>query len=165
MSNNGNNASAHLMKASSNPKKSNVNIPIYGGKEPFGSLNAFDYYGSLQRIRESIENDQLFDLTLGKAAKIARYEPKYFSTFFRQKVGISFVVWRTGLRVSKARELIMGCDHSLAYVCSAAGFGNMRTFERAFKKYTGKSPREYKQNISRAIKKKNFAERFTRIAE
>jgi hypothetical protein len=53
-------------------------------------LDAFDYYGCLRRIKQSLDEDALHNLTLQKAAKVACLEPTYFSTFFQKKSGYQF---------------------------------------------------------------------------
>jgi transcriptional regulator GlxA family with amidase domain len=144
------------MRTNNNGEKSSSNVHTSREKDNFGSLstlNAFKYYECLRRIKEAVEKDSLHKLTLEEVAKIACREPKYFSSFFRKKVGITFVAWRTYLRINKAKELIRTSDYSLTYVCSSAGFGDMRTFERAFKKYTGQSPRGFKQSICTGLDK------------
>jgi AraC-like DNA-binding protein len=108
---------------------------------------AFDYYCSLRKLKEGVGNHSPVELSLQAAARVACLEPKYFSSFFRKKVGISFITWRNCLRVNKAIEIISKSDYSMAHVADAAGFNDLRTFERAFKRYTGMTPRDFKKSI------------------
>ena len=107
---------------------------------------AFTYYGRLKKIRDFVNENYAEEIPLQKAAQIAAMERTYFSTFFRQKVGITFSEWLRLLRVSRAIEMISTSNYSISHVAFAVGFGDLRTFERAFKQYTGKTPSEFKRS-------------------
>ena len=78
---------------------------------------------------------------------LAGLERKYFSAFFHSKVGATFTEWVRILRVSRAMELMRIHDNSIVRVAFAAGFQDVRTFERAFKRYVGVSPRAYRASV------------------
>ena len=43
-------------------------------------------------------------------------------------------------------ELIKANDSSITHIAYEVGFGDLRTFERAFKKYTRMTPMEFKKS-------------------
>lgn len=86
-------------------------------------------------------------ISLGAAAKLAGLERKYFSAFFHSKVGATFTEWVRILRVSRAMELMGVRDDSIVRIGFAAGFQDVRTFERAFKRYVGVSPKAYRASV------------------
>jgi len=51
------------------------------------------------------------------------------------------------LRVSRAMELMRIHDNSIVRIAFAAGFQDVRTFERAFKRYMGVSPKAYRASV------------------
>lgn len=108
---------------------------------------AFAYYARLERVRTYIEQNLSDRISLKTAARIAGLEEKYFSAFFRAKTGICFKQWLTRLRVSYAAEMMASRDHSITNVALAAGFQDLRTFERAFKQHFGMTPRAYKHRV------------------
>lgn len=108
---------------------------------------AFKYYAALRRLGEYIERNSTRGLSLGKAAEIAGMETHYFSTFFREKVGVAFSVWRGDLRIRSAKELMRSSDYAISEVAFRSGYNELRTFERAFKKRTGLTPREFKRRV------------------
>jgi AraC-like DNA-binding protein len=78
--------------------------------------------------------------------KVGALESSYFYTYFRAKVGITFTEWLRQVRVKKAMELIKASDFSITEVAYEVGFGDLRTFERAFKKHTLMTPIEFKKS-------------------
>ncbi|MDA2939275.1 AraC family transcriptional regulator, partial [Acidobacteria bacterium AH-259-A15] len=84
---------------------------------------------------------------LKEAAQIAGLEKKYFSVFFHEKVGMTFTGWLAHVRVARAMELIKTRNYSITEVAYAVGFGDLRTFQRAFKKCTTLTPREFKNSV------------------
>src|SRR3989442_6887071 len=97
---------------------------------------AFRYYSSLRRIKQHVEARYSDAIPLQTAARIACLEKKYFSAYFHTKVGITYTRWLTSVRIAKAMDLIRNADDSLTHIAAEVGFGDLRTFERAFKKFT-----------------------------
>jgi YesN/AraC family two-component response regulator len=108
---------------------------------------AFSYYSCLKRVKEYVESHRSESVPLQTAAKIASLETKYFSAFFHRKVGITYKDWLTTLQITNAKRLIMAVDSRLTDVASEAGFKDLRTFERAFKKYTSQTPMNFKKLV------------------
>jgi transcriptional regulator GlxA family with amidase domain len=108
---------------------------------------AFEYYSRLRKVREYAEKHLADDLSLDTAARVAGMDKKYFSRFFYAKTGCHYRDWVASLRVRRAMDMIQTADHSIARVAFAVGFGDIRTFERAFKKHTGKTARAYKRSV------------------
>jgi two-component system response regulator YesN len=108
---------------------------------------AFQYYHRLRDIKRFIEEHYTEEISLKKAARVAGLEKKYFSTFFHRKVGVGFKHWLTHVRVARAMDLIKTEDYTISEVAYSAGFKDMRTFERAFKKCTNRTPRDFKNRV------------------
>ena len=108
---------------------------------------AFEYYSRLRRVKEHVDEYYSEEISLEKAAQIAATEKTYFSTFFHQKVGITFTDWLRRLRVAKAIEILKTRNQSICDIAFEVGFGDLRSFERAFKRYTNLTAREFKKSI------------------
>ena len=108
---------------------------------------AFQYYPALRRIEIYIQENYFEEVSLETAARIAGLDRKYFSTFFHQKVGVSFCHWLMQTRINKALDFLESEDHSITEIAFAVGYQDLRTFERAFKKCTGRTPSEIKKSI------------------
>jgi two-component system response regulator YesN len=94
-----------------------------------------------------VEHHGTAGLSLWRAAEIACLEPKYFSAYFREKVGLTFSAWRRRVRVAHAQTLIRAADADMEEVASAAGFGSVRTFERAFQRCVGQTPGAFRDLV------------------
>jgi AraC-like DNA-binding protein len=108
---------------------------------------AFQYYSRLRRVKKHVDQYYSEEISLEKAAQIAATEKTYFSTFFHKKVGITFTDWLRQIRVAKAIEIIKTRNQSICDIAFEVGFGDLRTFERAFKRYTNLTAREFKKSI------------------
>jgi len=108
---------------------------------------SFDYYPRLNKLREYVEQNYSEPISLKQAAEIAALETSYFSFYFRAKVGITFTKWLRQVRVEKAMDLMITRDFSITEVADEVGFGNLRAFERAFKKQTRMTPTEFKKSV------------------
>jgi len=113
-----------------------------------GTDQKLDYYPRLNRLREYVEKSYSEPISLKKAASVAALESSYFSSYFHAKVGITFTEWLRQVRISKAVELMKASDFSITEVAYEVGFGDLRTFERAFKKHTLMTPMEFKKSVA-----------------
>ena len=106
---------------------------------------AFNYYPRLKRVQEFVEESYCEPLTLEDVAEVAAMEKTYFSSFFHQKIGVTFRVWLQYVRIKKALELLSTRDQSITDVAFAVGFGELSTFQKAFKRWTNLTPRDFKK--------------------
>ncbi len=108
---------------------------------------AFDYYGRLGKVKKFVELHYAEQVTLKTAADVACLEKKYFSTFFHAKIGVRFIDFVSYLRVDHAKQLMRQEDTSISEISALVGFHNRRTFERAFRKWTGTSPSQFRDAV------------------
>lgn len=104
----------------------------------------FAYYERLDRVREYVEGNLDVPIHLTDAARVANLSPSYFSTFFREKTGIPFGQWVTQLRIERAKRRLTERNLQITEVAYESGFRDLRTFQRAFKRYTGETARSFK---------------------
>ena len=106
---------------------------------------AFDYYRRLGKVKLFVESNLARPIAVEQAADIAGLSPGYFSTFFRQKTGVRFTTWVTHLRVEEAKRRLASNNESITHLAYAAGYRDLRTFERAFKRCTDETPVAFKK--------------------
>jgi AraC-like DNA-binding protein len=111
---------------------------------------ALRYYPALDRVDQYVHAHISHPLSLQDAARVAHLERKYFSAFFRSKVGIPFREWLRLLRIRRAMELMRVRWELIPRIAFAAGFGDVRSFERAFKRVTGMTPEAFRSAIEQA---------------
>ena len=109
-----------------------------------GNPEAFRYYVRLSRIRTWLTDNYSENASLTAAAEVVGLNAKYFSRFFRAKTGVRFSDWVNAVRVQRATELLRQNNWNVTLVAFEVGYKDLRTFERAFKKYVGVTAREYR---------------------
>jgi len=121
-------------------------LDVLGPEQRFHH-EAFSYYDRLSAVLQFVTAHVSKPISLDAAAKLAGLERKYFSAFFHSKVGATFSEWVRILRVRRAMDLMRVHEDSIPRTAFAAGFQDVRTFERAFKRYVGMSPQAYRASV------------------
>ncbi len=84
------------------------------------------------------------DLTLETLATSFGITPQYASKLYKDGSGSNFQETLQMLRVEKSKALLNRRDMTLQQICLEVGFSNTAAFRRAFKKYEGITPSEYR---------------------
>lgn len=111
---------------------------------------AFTDVARLARLRRFVDEHYADPLPLEAAARIAGLEKTYFSTFFRRKTGVGYHSWLRWVRVQRALALMERHELGITAIAFEVGFGDLRTFERAFRMCTGHCPRDNHRRIGRS---------------
>jgi two-component system response regulator YesN len=86
------------------------------------------------------------DICMDDAAKETNLSYHYFSKFFKDSTGKSFVEYLTELRVDKSRELLRQTNDSIKEICYKIGYSDPNYYCKIFKRVTGMTPTEYRDN-------------------
>ena len=107
-----------------------------------GTSRPLDY---IDKALHCMRAEYMSDLNVNKLAARLNLDRSYFSTLFKEKVGVSPAKFLADLRLSKAAELM--CDHGKSPSTAAAsvGYPDLYHFSKAFKQKYGLSPREYQK--------------------
>jgi AraC-like DNA-binding protein len=73
------------------------------------------------------------------------------SKIFKAGTGMSFSEYLLQLRMKRSQDLLRGSQQSIAAIAEEVGYVNYTTFKRAFIRYAGISPRDYR-NGAAAVK-------------
>lgn len=84
------------------------------------------------------------DLTLASLAEQFFVEHSYFSRLFRQEMGENVMLYIARTRIRHAMEYIREGEKSLTEIALLTGYDDYTYFNRVFRKMTGQSPREYR---------------------
>lgn len=71
--------------------------------------------------------------------------PNYFSSVFKKELDQSAVNYITEVRMEKAREYLKDTDLSVIEIAENVGYEDSQYFFRVFKKTTGVTPLQYRQ--------------------
>lgn len=95
-----------------------------------------------------LENFQNNEFSMNQAAAMVNLSPGYFSTLFRQETGVSFVEYLTGIRLEKAKALLMCTNMRSSEIAYEVGYKDAHYFSYIFKKVCGCTPKEYRARKS-----------------
>jgi len=93
-----------------------------------------------------------YDISLQRVSKAVNMSSCYFSLLFKQESGQSFVSYLTDLRIEKAKYLLQYTDQKAYEIAFAIGYDNPSYFSTLFKKNTGLSAKEYRQQFNNSKK-------------
>jgi len=96
------------------------------------------------KTRKFIEEHSGEELSLPRVAKAVNIHPNYLSERFKQVTGMNFVDYVARTRFEKACKLLRHGSLRISDVAFAAGFQSLSQFNRVFKRFSGKSPTQYR---------------------
>lgn len=92
-------------------------------------------------------NYDLSDSSLKSLAEKIRINPVYLSRYFKEKTGMNFIDYLIKRKMEKAEDLLFSTNLPIVEISELVGYSNEKNFSRAFKKYHGVSPAEYRHAI------------------
>lgn len=96
------------------------------------------------KMKKYIEQNYCRKITLDELAEELHANRSYLSRLYKSKSGVNLFDDILKMRIERAKELIRKTDVKVYEVSEAVGFDDTGYFSRVFKKYTGVSPKEYK---------------------
>ncbi len=85
------------------------------------------------------------NLTIERVCEELKVSPAYFRALFKRETGQTFHQYLTGLRMSRAMEMLRTTTLKTAEVAQRSGLGEPSYFSYAFKKYFGVSPSQVRK--------------------
>lgn len=105
------------------------------------------YENVIEKAQSFIDKNYMKDISLDDVSRYCDISSYYFSKLFKQKTGENYVEYLNKVRIDNAKKLLEK-GISIKSVCSSVGFSDPNYFSRAFKKYEGVTPTEYKEGRS-----------------
>jgi AraC family transcriptional regulator len=109
-----------------------------------GGLASWQMRIVTQHIEEHV-GEQISLVTL---AKLARLSQAHFCRAFKQSFGVPPHEYHVQRRIEKAKALLAEREASVTDVGFALGYSHTSSFSVAFRKITGRSPREFRRDFS-----------------
>ena len=100
---------------------------------------------TVSRACKYIQENFQRELSLDDVSKEVNVSPYYFSKLFKEEVGENFIEYLTALRISNAKMLLKRPVLSIREAGLQSGYADPNYFSRIFKKQTGMTPREYRE--------------------
>ncbi|MBE6883032.1 MAG: AraC family transcriptional regulator [Ruminococcaceae bacterium] len=98
--------------------------------------------GVLEKVIRYVEENYRENITLSDAARAIGYSESYISRCFHQTAGINFRRFLNYYRIQYVCRN-MSDKKGISELALAAGFQNLRSFNRAFQESMGMAPRDY----------------------
>lgn len=99
----------------------------------------------IEKAEAYIDSNYMKELSLDDVSSYCNISSYYFSKLFKQETGENYVEYLNKVRIENAKRLLNESDSSIKEVCYSVGFSDPNYFSRAFKKYEGVTPSEYKE--------------------
>jgi two-component system, response regulator YesN len=109
------------------------------GETPFG--NSRDVIESVKRYIDEKFSEQI---DLNCIADMTRLNARYFCRIFKEETGTTYFEYLTSRRLAAARRLLEQTDKPVHEIAAETGFINKKNIARAFRKYLGMTPSEYR---------------------
>mgnify|MGYP001792425568 CR=1 FL=1 len=110
---------------------------------------------AIWKARKYIEEHSGEELSLTKVAKVVNMNANHRSENFKLVTGVNFVEYVARTRFNTACELLRNPDLRISEIAFATGFQSLSQFNRVFKRFSGKSPTQYRatQRIARRARR------------
>lgn len=128
-----------------------------GFKEALNSYSKHEYIGNYNlksenrmiiiNAKEYIKKNIDKDISLEKLAFFLGLSPNYFSSIFSKETGESYIQYLINQRIELAKILLEENSYKIYDIAKRVGYPNAHYFSRIFKKITGVTPQEYKENL------------------
>lgn len=99
----------------------------------------------IERIQIYVQHNYQKDLSVEFVSSLFYMNRSYCSHLFKQKTGEKFVDYLNQLRIHKSKELLVHTDKKMYHIAKAVGYDNAKYFFRVFKKMTGVTPEQYRE--------------------
>lgn len=87
----------------------------------------------VNKVKAFVEKNYMHDIGIAQIAYSLGITPNYLSALFHRKSGTTFLRYLTGVRMSRARELLAQPDSRVNRVAREVGYYSSRHFARLFK--------------------------------
>lgn len=122
---------------------------IYGFTEDFIEYTQYKRKTEVRKeileIEDYVRMHYSEEIDLNTAADMVNMSPAHFSNIFKKETGVNFSAYLTKVRMSVAKRLLQDPQVLIYQAAEQTGYANAGYFGKAFKKYYGVSPEEYKR--------------------
>lgn len=99
------------------------------------------------RVIEHIHSNLDEKITVERMASIACLSASHFGRVFRKETGRAPMEYVNGLRLERAKKLLLAGDRSVTEIALQCGFGSPSYFSACFQKEYRMTPKEYRKNV------------------
>ncbi len=97
--------------------------------------------GAIEYIRQNLDRD----ISRGEIADAVFLNPEYLSRLFKKETGVSLNEFIITEKIEQAKSMLEGTDIPVSLIALKTGYANFSYFSQVFRRHTGCSPMEYRQ--------------------
>lgn len=101
----------------------------------------------VSRMRHYVEEHYMEDISVLDIASAFGYSEAYFCKLFKQNFGKNFVTYLTEYRVELAKKALEDLSCNVKEVGQRVGYADSNYFTKVFRRITGMSPSEYRNQL------------------
>lgn len=105
------------------------------------------------KARSYIQDHLEEELSLRIVAKFVQISANHLSETFKEVTGVNFVEYIARRRFAKACLLLLDPDLRVSEIAFEVGFQSLSQFNRVFKKFSGRSPTDYRAHEFHRVKR------------
>ncbi|MBO7745735.1 response regulator [Paenibacillus sp. MWE-103] len=98
----------------------------------------------IRLVKDYIKTHLQHPLTLAEVADYVHFNPTYFSEYFKEKSGETFIHYVTRMKIEQAKTMLADPTVKITYVSEYLGYKDPRSFSKMFKIFLGMTPTEYR---------------------
>jgi len=91
-------------------------------------------------------------ITLAEIARASHLSVSRLAHIFKEQMGITIIDYLTGVRIERAKELLLATDQNCTEICFEVGYNNQSYFTRTFKELVGMTPLQFRAKNRRREK-------------
>ena len=110
--------------------------------------------GHVDAAVKYIKENYASELKVEHIAEKLCVDRKYLRNLFTEHMGMSTMDFLMQTRMTRAEELLADESLSVTLVASSVGYRDVLCFSKAFKRYTGRSPSEYRASLKKQTAQK-----------
>lgn len=114
-------------------------------------------FEAVDKMIKYIDDNYKQKIGLDNLAKVSQYNRNYISQFFKSYLGINFYDYLTRIRLREATLELGRTNKSISEIALSNGFSDIKAFNSAFKTNFGKTPTEYRKQLSDDITKNDIS--------
>ncbi|MBR4159897.1 MAG: response regulator [Spirochaetia bacterium] len=126
-----------------------LNKAIYNIKQNAGltdHVNSVNYSLPVRLACEYIEKNYQEDINLNKISNYVSLSKNYFCNIFKKETGMTIWDYLIRIRMEEAKRILLETEQKTYEISEKVGYDDPSYFGRLFKKYTGFTPIEFRDN-------------------
>ena len=102
----------------------------------------------VRKVLTRIDSDLTSDLSLKAQAALLNVNASYLSTLFKKETGSTLTEYVNRRRIDHAILLLNSTNMQIQSIALYCGIPDVNYFTKTFKKYIGKTPKDYRESVS-----------------